>query len=135
MKKPHIQTMVLEHATQMFLQGLELDWEEDQHLKDTPKRVARAWAEMFAVGYTQDPKEILTVSFSDDYDQMIVQKDIPFLSFCAHHMVPFSGKAKIGYLPKDRRIRSTASFIKVFQCLSLGVESIEFLVLSTIMTF
>ena len=71
-------------------------------LLDTPKRVLRAYKELFA-GYSQDPKEILSTTFRDgiDYDQMIVVKDIPFVSFCEHHMLPFTGIAHVGYLPND----------------------------------
>ena len=70
-------------------------------LLDTPKRVLKAYKELFA-GYTQDPAEILQRVFKDgiDYDQMIVVKNIPFVSFCEHHMLPFTGIAHVGYLPK-----------------------------------
>jgi GTP cyclohydrolase IA len=70
-------------------------------LLDTPKRVLKAYQELFA-GYKQDPADILQRVFKDgiDYDQMIVVKNIPFVSFCEHHLLPFTGIAHVGYLPK-----------------------------------
>lgn len=71
-------------------------------LLDTPKRVLKAHSEMLA-GYTQDPSEILQRVFKDgiDYEQMIVVKNIPFVSMCEHHMLAFKGIAHVGYLPRD----------------------------------
>ena len=84
-----------------FLYGLGLDM-NDQHLQQTPERVVKAWVNEFASGYSLDPKEILSVEFADDCDEMIVVKNIPFTSHCIHHLVQFSGTAKIGYVPKGK---------------------------------
>lgn len=72
-------------------------------LQDTPDRVIRSWAEIFA-GYGQDPATILATTFSEvhGYDEMILLKDIPFHSTCEHHMLPFYGRAHVAYLPNDR---------------------------------
>jgi GTP cyclohydrolase I len=72
-------------------------------LLDTPKRVAKAYREMFA-GYDQDPAEELGRTFEEvaGYDDLVVIKDIPFHSHCEHHMVPIIGKAHVGYLPDGR---------------------------------
>ena len=72
-------------------------------LLDTPARVARSYREMFA-GYEVDPREYLERTFEEvgGYDQMIVLKDIRFVSFCEHHMLPVIGRAQVGYLPTDR---------------------------------
>ena len=69
---------------------------------DTPKRVTKAYAELFA-GYDQDPAEILSRTFREvgGYDDIVLVKDIPFHSHCEHHMVPFFGRAHIAYLPHD----------------------------------
>lgn len=94
----------LEEGVLLFLAGLGLDV-NDQHLKKTPQRVAKAWIETFASGYRftdEDIKKLLSVEFNDKYDSMVVVKDIPFVSHCAHHLVPFQGTAKIGYVPKGR---------------------------------
>ncbi|CAG4890192.1 GTP cyclohydrolase I FolE [Paraburkholderia saeva] len=72
-------------------------------LRDTPSRVVRSYEEFFA-GYTIDPKELLSRTFSevDGYDEMIVLKDIRFESYCEHHMVPIIGRAHVAYLPEHR---------------------------------
>lgn len=72
-------------------------------LKETPERVARAW-QHWTSGYGTDPKDVLK-EFEDggeDYDNMVVVKDIPFYSHCEHHMAPFFGTATIGYIPDGR---------------------------------
>lgn len=69
----------------------------------TPARVVRSYEEFFA-GYSQDPLDYLSRTFEEvgGYDEMVVLRDIPIESHCEHHMVPFVGRAHIGYLPKDR---------------------------------
>jgi len=71
-------------------------------LIDTPRRVAKAYKELYA-GYEQDASEILKRTFKEvgGYDDIVLVKDIPFSSHCEHHMVPFVGKAHIAYLPHD----------------------------------
>ena len=72
-------------------------------LVDTPDRVARSYREMFA-GYDVDPREYLERTFEEvgGYDQLIVLKDIRFVSVCEHHMLPVIGRAYVAYLPTDR---------------------------------
>jgi len=72
-------------------------------LKDTPKRVGRAWKE-YCQGYDEDPGEHLSRVFEEvgGYDEIVLLKDIPFQSHCEHHMAPIIGKAAIAYLPTDR---------------------------------
>lgn len=69
-------------------------------LRDTPARVTRAYEELFQ-GYSQDPSDILSRVFEDvgGYSDMVLVRDIPFASHCEHHMVPFVGKAHVGYYP------------------------------------
>lgn len=74
---------------------------EREGLKDTPRRVAKAYKDLFE-GYNQDPRDILTVFDDEKYDEMIVVKDIEFYSFCEHHMLPFFGKAHVGYVPNGK---------------------------------
>jgi GTP cyclohydrolase I len=71
-------------------------------LIDTPKRVVKAYEELFE-GYKQDPADILATVFEEveGYDDMVLVKDIPFTSHCEHHMVPFVGKAHIAYFPAE----------------------------------
>jgi GTP cyclohydrolase I len=70
-------------------------------LLDTPNRVVRSWKELFS-GYGREPKEILSKIFDTTVDQMVICKDIEFYSTCEHHLIPFFGKAHIGYLPKGK---------------------------------
>ncbi len=72
-------------------------------LHDTPARVARAYREYFR-GYLDDPGGHLSRTFGEvgGYDEIVLLRDIPFQSFCEHHMAPIIGHAHIAYLPKDR---------------------------------
>ena len=72
-------------------------------LVDTPKRVAKSYKELFS-GYQSDPREYLERTFDEvgGYDELVILKDIRVVSFCEHHMLPFLGKAHVGYLPSNR---------------------------------
>jgi len=72
-------------------------------LIDMPSRVVRSFDEFFA-GYLDDPVEILERTFeeTDGYDEMVLLRDIEFVSHCEHHMVPIIGKAHVAYLPRTR---------------------------------
>jgi GTP cyclohydrolase I len=71
-------------------------------LSATPERVESSWKALTR-GYQEDPAELLRDAvFSEDYDEMIVVRDIDFYSLCEHHLLPFYGKAHVAYLPKGR---------------------------------
>jgi GTP cyclohydrolase I len=72
-------------------------------LLETPGRVTRSYAELFA-GYTVDPRAYLEKTFEEvgGYDELVILRDIPFVSFCEHHMLPVVGHAHVGYLPTNR---------------------------------
>ncbi|MBN4064789.1 GTP cyclohydrolase I FolE [Dehalococcoides mccartyi] len=73
-----------------------------QGTADTPKRVANMYDELLS-GYSIDPVELLNGAMFDvDYDEMVVVKDIDFYSLCEHHLLPFYGKAHVGYLPNQK---------------------------------
>ncbi|HVI32219.1 GTP cyclohydrolase I FolE [Phenylobacterium sp.] len=84
-----------------------IEWAGDdptrEGLLETPKRVAKAYRELFA-GYETDPREYLARTFEEvgGYDELVILKDIRVVSFCEHHMLPFLGKAHVGYLPANR---------------------------------
>src|SRR5262245_29240741 len=69
-------------------------------LLETPKRVVKSYDELFR-GYRDDPADVLRRTFSeiDSYDDLVLVRDIPFASHCEHHMIPFTGKAHIAYVP------------------------------------
>ncbi len=71
-------------------------------LENTPARVAKAWT-FLTGGYREDPDKIINGAlFTEDYQEMIVEKDIDFYSLCEHHMLPFHGKAHVGYIPRKK---------------------------------
>ena len=84
-----------------------IEWAGDdpdrEGLLDTPRRVVKSYKELFA-GYETDPREYLQRPFDEvgGYDELVILKDIRVVSFCEHHMLPFLGKAHVGYLPRNR---------------------------------
>jgi GTP cyclohydrolase IA len=72
-------------------------------LEETPARVARMYAELFA-GLHSDPARHLKKFFVEQYDELVLVRDIPFNSMCEHHLLPFMGTAHVGYLPNGRVI-------------------------------
>lgn len=72
-------------------------------LKETPRRVADMYAELFA-GLHKDPRKHLRKFFTEPYDEIVLVRDIGFNSMCEHHLLPFMGKVHIGYLPDGRVI-------------------------------
>ena len=84
-----------------------IEWAGDdpdrEGLVETPKRVAKAYRELFA-GYEADPREYLERTFEEvgGYDELVLLRDIRVVSFCEHHMLPFLGRAHVGYLPSNR---------------------------------
>jgi GTP cyclohydrolase I len=71
---------------------------EREGLKGTPARVANMYAELLA-GMHEDPKQHLRSVFPEDYDEIVLLRDIPFYSICEHHLMPFIGSAHVAYLP------------------------------------
>ena len=87
-------------AVQTLIRTIGEDPDRDG-LLDTPKRVVKALKEMTS-GYDLVPEDVLTTTFDESYDEMVVVKEYPFVSLCEHHMLPFAGVAKVGYIPVDR---------------------------------
>src|SRR5262245_15437847 len=87
----------VEDAVVTLLRWVGEDPERDG-LRDTPARVAKAWREMTS-GYDDDPAEILSRTFDESSDEMIILRGISFYSTCEHHLLPFYGTATVGYLP------------------------------------
>jgi len=72
-------------------------------LEETPDRFSKAWDKLYS-GYKQKPEDVITVFDDENYDEMIVVKDIEFYSTCEHHIIPFYGKAHVGYIPNGKII-------------------------------
>lgn len=94
---PTIDMARAELAAADFAQALGIDL-RSEHLIATPGRMAKAWAEML----TSRPFELTTFPNEEKYAQLIVVGDIAFQSLCEHHLLPFTGRASIGYLPGER---------------------------------
>ena len=82
-------------------------------LRDTPMRVARAYAEQFA-GLHLEPDEVLATSFDENHREMILMRDIGMYSTCEHHLVPFFGRAHVGYIPgPDGRVTGLSKLARL----------------------
>lgn len=86
-----------EHAVRELLTAFRQD-PTSEHLRDTPRRVARAYAELL----TPEPFTLTTFPNDEAYDELVLVRDLSFHSLCEHHLLPFHGVAHIGYLPGDR---------------------------------
>jgi GTP cyclohydrolase IA len=88
---------------------------EREGLKETPRRVAEMYSELFA-GIGQDPKDELKVGFEESHREMVIVRDIPFHSMCEHHLLPFYGTAHVGYIPnKQGRVVGASKLAKVVE--------------------
>ena len=87
----------IEEGVRLILEGIGEDIHREG-LLETPDRIARMYEEL-AAGYTDDAAEHLKKRFHVDNNDMVMEKDIPFYSFCEHHMLPFYGKAHVAYIP------------------------------------
>src|SRR3954469_25927659 len=97
--RPEFDLPRIEAAVREILLAIGEDPERDG-LVNTPRRVAKAYAESFA-GLRQDGREVVNVVFDADHDEMVIVKDIEVASTCEHHLVPFHGVAHVGYIPND----------------------------------
>ena len=88
-----------EAAVREFLLAIGED-PEREGLRDTPRRVARPFAELTA-GLRQRPEQVLSTTFDLGHDEMVLVRDIEMWSLCEHHLVPFTGVAHVGYIPSQ----------------------------------
>ena len=101
----------IEVAVKMILEAVGEDVDREG-LLETPKRVAKMYAEMFS-GLQEDPKEYFKTVFHEDHEEFVLVKDISFHSMCEHHLVPFYGKAHVAYIPSEGRV---AGLSKLGRC-------------------
>lgn len=87
-------------AARMILEAVGED-PDREGLQETPTRIARMYEEVFS-GMHEDPERILEAVFREDYDEVVLVKDIPFCSMCEHHLLPFTGVAHIAYIPSGK---------------------------------
>jgi GTP cyclohydrolase I len=89
-------------------------------LLDTPKRVVKALGEM-TKGYSEDPKAILSRTFEQSHDEMVMLKNISFTSLCEHHMMPFIGTATVGYIP-GKKVVGISKLARVVNCFARRLQ-------------
>ncbi len=98
--KKNIDLGIIERAVREILTAVGEN-PDREGLQNTPKRVAKMYAELFG-GLFEDPGKHLEVAFTEKYDEMVILRNIPFYSMCEHHLLPFMGKAHVAYLPKGK---------------------------------
>lgn len=95
-----IDTARIERAIREVLLAIGED-PDREGLRETPRRVAAMYGEVFS-GLHENPADNLAVGFEENHEEMVIVKDIPFYSMCEHHLLPFHGKAHVGYIPSGR---------------------------------
>jgi GTP cyclohydrolase IA len=111
-----IDLLAAERAVADLLMALGQD-PDDDHLRDTPRRVAAAYAELL----TPRPFNLTTFPNDEGYDELVLARDIPFHSLCQHHMLPFKGVAHVGYLPGER-ILGLSKLARVVELFARGLQ-------------
>ena len=86
-------------------------------LKDTPRRVAKMYAEVFA-GMGKDPAKVFKVFGAESHEEMVLLKDIPFHSMCEHHLLPFVGYAHVAYIPARGRLSGLSKLARLVETLA-----------------
>ena len=95
-------------------------------LLETPRRVVASFEEMYG-GYHADPASVLTRVFEDvhGYDDLIVMRDIPFMSHCEHHMIPFTGRAHVGYYPSREGVVGLSKLARLVDIFAKRLQTQE----------
>lgn len=106
----------IEKAVRMILEAIGED-PERKDLKDTPRRVAEMYEEIFA-GFKDDPRKELEVILDQKHNEIVLLKGIPLYSVCEHHLLPFFGRAHIAYIPKGGRVTGLSKLARVVDMLS-----------------
>lgn len=109
----NVDSLKIEQAVRMILEAVGED-PNREGLLETPKRVAKMYEEVFQ-GLHQDPKEHFATVFSEDHEELVLVKDIPFYSMCEHHLVPFFGKVHVGYIPKGGKVTGLSKLARAVE--------------------
>jgi len=96
---------------------------EREGLKKTPERVARMYAELLG-GMHEDPKKHLRSVFTENYDEIVLLRDVPFYSICEHHLMPFIGSANVAYLPSGT-VLGVSKLARVVDCFARRLQTQE----------
>jgi GTP cyclohydrolase I len=107
----------VEEGVRLILEGIGEDLGRPG-LKETPRRVAEMYQEIFA-GMREDPEAVIDVTFDENHDEMIMIRDIWMASLCEHHLIPFLGKAHVAYIPnRDGRITGLSKVARLVEVLA-----------------
>ncbi|MEN3013552.1 MAG: GTP cyclohydrolase I FolE [Endomicrobiia bacterium] len=91
-------------------------------LKDTPKRVAKFYEEALS-GYWQNPEDVLTIYYeTEEHEEVVLEKNIPFYSICEHHLLPFFGKIHIAYIPHKKRLLGISKLARLVEVFSKRLQ-------------
>jgi GTP cyclohydrolase I len=115
-QNPPVDVGGAEQAVRALLVALGED-PDSEHLRETPRRVASAYAELL----TPQAFDLTTFANDENYDELVLARDIPFQSLCEHHMLPFHGVAHVGYLP-DQRIVGLSKLARVVDWFARGLQ-------------
>ena len=108
-----VDTEKVETAVRMILEAIGEN-PDREGLRETPARVARMYQEIFC-GLWEDPQKHLQKMFSEEHEEMVLVKDIPFYSMCEHHLLPFFGRAHVAYIPRKGNITGLSKLARVVE--------------------
>ena len=120
--KTSVDTRRIEKAVTEILLAVGEDTEREG-LKGTPGRVARMYAELLG-GMHEDPKQHLRSVFTENYDEIVLLRDIPFYSICEHHLMPFIGSAHVAYLPTGT-VLGVSKLARIVDCFARRLQTQE----------
>ena len=103
----------VQRATRLLLEGIGED-PQRPGLRDTPRRVAQMWKELVA-GMDKTAAQIMTVLPAEEYDEIVLVRDIPVVSMCEHHLVPFIGRAHVAYMPQAKRVTGLSKLARIVE--------------------
>jgi GTP cyclohydrolase I len=121
-KSKAIDTERIKKAVQEILLAVGEDTEREG-LKKTPDRVARMYTELLG-GMHEDPKKHLISTFNENYDEIVLLRDIPFYSICEHHLMPFIGSAHVAYLPTGA-VLGISKLARIVDCFARRLQTQE----------
>ncbi|MBM4017369.1 MAG: GTP cyclohydrolase I FolE [Planctomycetes bacterium] len=103
----------VQRATRLLLEGIGEN-PSRPGLRETPRRVAHMWRELVA-GMDRKAADIMTVLPVEEYDEVVLLRDIPLVSVCEHHLVPFIGRAHVAYLPHEKRVTGLSKLARIVE--------------------
>ena len=121
-KQKTIDTERIRKAAKEILLAVGEDTEREG-LKKTPERVARMYAELLG-GMHEDPKKHLRSVFTENYDEIVLLRNIPFYSICEHHLMPFIGSAHVAYLPSGT-VLGVSKLARIVDCFARRLQTQE----------